>query len=258
MTAVEKENITLATFSKYRLWWQNKRYWKESSWYDHDKYITSSELNKLTTENITARSAQAKLIAKADFDNKLISLNERNNSNETKHVLVENELQKLQAFDSSYLWGKIHFEEDDTQKKLVFQPIHKYFKRIIGIGSGNYIYLWKSKGFSDEDIRPITKSDYSINSKLSYFGNKTRLKFIESSLKQDRMTYTHGKIVNTYIVYGISKHFNKSSYPALENCLFGAVTLPKNADINKYRYLGYSIGFDRKEPFHFIIDLVEM
>ena len=72
LTAVEKENITLATFSKYRLWWQNKRYWKESSWYDHDKYITSSELNKLTTENITARPAQAKLIAKADFDNKLI------------------------------------------------------------------------------------------------------------------------------------------------------------------------------------------
>ena len=26
LTAVEKENITLATFSKYRLWWQNKRY----------------------------------------------------------------------------------------------------------------------------------------------------------------------------------------------------------------------------------------
>ena len=42
--------------------------------------------------------------------------------------------------------------------------MHKYFKRIIGIGSGNYIYSQKSKGFSDEDIRPITKSDYSITS----------------------------------------------------------------------------------------------
>ena len=65
------------------------------------------------------------------------------------------------------------------------------------------------------------------------------------------MTYAHGKLVNTYIVYGISKHFNKNSYPALENCLFGAATLPKNADINKYRYLGYSIGFDRKGTFSF-------
>ena len=31
----------------------------------------------------------------------------------------------------------------------------------------------------------------------------------------------------------------------LENCLFGAVSLTKNADINKYKYCGYGIGFNR-------------
>ena len=36
-----------------------------------------------------------------------------------------------------------------------------------------------------------------------------------------------------------------SDDPALENCLFGAVTLTKNADIDKYRYFGYGIGFNR-------------
>ena len=30
----------------------------------------------------------------------------------------------------------------------------------------------------------------------------------------------------------------------LKNCLFEAVTLTKNADIDKYRYSGYGIGFD--------------
>ena len=29
------------------------------------------------------------------------------------------------------------------------------------------------------------------------------------------------------------------------NCLFGAVSLTKNADIDKYKYSGYGIGFDR-------------
>ena len=29
--------------------------------------------------------------------------------------------------------------------------------------------------------------------------------------------------------------------PALKNCLFGAVTLTKNADIDKYKYSGYGI-----------------
>ena len=30
-----------------------------------------------------------------------------------------------------------------------------------------------------------------------------------------------------------------------KNCLFGAVTLTKNPDIDKYGYCGYEIGFDR-------------
>ena len=37
----------------------------------------------------------------------------------------------------------------------------------------------------------------------------------------------------------------------LENCLFGAVKLTKNADIDQYQYSGYGIGFDRKSSFSF-------
>ena len=39
--------------------------------------------------------------------------------------------------------------------------------------------------------------------------------------------------------------------PTLKSCLFGAVTLTKNADINKYGYSGYGIGFDRRGSFSF-------
>ena len=39
--------------------------------------------------------------------------------------------------------------------------------------------------------------------------------------------------------------------PAIKNCLFGAVTLTKNADIDKYKYSGYGIGFDRRGCFLF-------
>ena len=37
----------------------------------------------------------------------------------------------------------------------------------------------------------------------------------------------------------------------LKNCLFRAVTLTKNADIGKYGYSGYGIGFDRRSNFSF-------
>ena len=57
--------------------------------------------------------------------------------------------------------------------------------------------------------------------------------------------------MNVYIVYEISKTINVSDYPTLENCLFGALKLTKNADINKYGCYGYGIGFDRHGSFSF-------
>ena len=64
-------------------------------------------------------------------------------------------------------------------------------------------------------------------------------------MKQDKTTYNHGKVVKIYIVYEISRNINISDYRTLENCLFGAVSLTKNADIDKYRYSEYGIVLDR-------------
>ena len=65
------------------------------------------------------------MITKTDFDAKLSSLNRKTTQNKTKYFLVEKELKKLKAFNSSYFIGKSHFEEDGTQDYLVFQPINK-------------------------------------------------------------------------------------------------------------------------------------
>ena len=46
--------------------------------------------------------------------------------------------------------------------------------------------------------------------------------------------------------YGINKSIVISDYPTLEKNFFGAVRLTKIADIDKYQYSGYGIGFDRK------------
>ena len=74
--------------------------------HNHDKYITTPEFNKLTAENFAARLAQANLVTKTDFDNKLSSLNKKITSNKTKLLIVENELKKLETFDSIYFRGK--------------------------------------------------------------------------------------------------------------------------------------------------------
>ena len=74
--------------------------------------------------------AQAKLVTNTDFDAKLLSLHRKITSYIKKHVIVENELKKLKAFDLSYFINKSHFEEDGTQNYWVFQPLNKYFKVI--------------------------------------------------------------------------------------------------------------------------------
>ena len=120
--------------------------------------------------------------------------------------------------------------------------MYRYFKRIAGAGSGDYIYFWKSKGLSDERVDPITASNFKITPQLSFYGTKTRVEFNGSCLKQDKVTQNHGTIVNIYIVYEISRNYNISSYLTLENCLFGAVSLTKNADIDRYKYSGYILS----------------
>ena len=134
---------------------------------------------------------------------------------------------------------------------LVFQPIQRYIKRIAGVGIGNYIYFWKSKGLSDERINSDTVSNHGITPELSFYGTKKRVEFNGSCLKQGKVTYNYGKIVNIYIVYEISTNCNISSYPTLENCLFGGVSLTKHVDIDQYKYSGYGIGFDRTGEFSF-------
>ena len=219
--------------------------------HNHGKYITTPEFNKPATENFKARLAQADLVSKTDFDIKLQHIRIRITLNKTKHLLVENELKKLKTFGLSYIRGKNHFEEDGTQNYLVFNPMYRYFKSIACAGGGNYIYRWKSKGLSDERINYITVSYFSITPELSHYGTKTRVKFTGSCLKQDKATYNLGTIVNTYIVYEISKNYNITCYPTLESCLFGAVSLTNVVDIDQYKYSGYSIGSDRKAEFLF-------
>ena len=216
---------------------------------NHDKYIITPEFNKLAANVFNARIEQANLITKTDFDAKLSSLNGNITQNKIKHLLVENELEKLKTFDSSYFIGKSHFEQDGTQNCLVFQPINRYFK----IGNSDYVLSWKSKDLSAESITPPSALNNFLNPSLNYLDAKIRVIFSGSFLKQDKSTYTHRKIVNIYIVYEINKKDRKKILPkkerisdsTLENCLFGAVLLTKNVNIDKYGYSGYGTGFNK-------------
>ena len=58
--------------------------------------------------------------------------------------------------------------------------MYRYFKVI---ANTRYISSWKSKGLSDESIKPPATSDNSLTSLINYLGDKIRLKFIGNCLK---------------------------------------------------------------------------
>ena len=127
----------------------------------------------------------------------------------------------------------------------------KYFKLNSVVNTADYVLSWQSKGLTNESIRPPTTSDNSLNPELNYYGTKTRVKFTKSCLKQSSHILTHEKVVNIYMVYKLGASSSYVSDPTLKNFLFGAVTLTKNADIEKYKYSGYGIGFDRRSSYSF-------
>ena len=117
------------------------------------------------------------------------------------------------------------------------------------ITNSDRVSSWKSKGLSDKSIKPPV--EFSLATLLNYVSAKIRVNFFGSCLKQEKVKFTHKKVVNICIVY------EKNLWPftfakdfALRNYLFGAVKLTKSdAEFDKYKYSGYGIGFDARGSF---------
>ena len=126
--------------------------------------------------------------------------------------------------------------------------MHKYIKII---ANTKYICEWKSKGLSDESIKPFPLSDNSLTPLIDYYGYNIIVRFNGSILRQPKVSYTHGKVANIYIVYELGASSSHNNDRTLKNCLFGGDILTKIADIDKYGYSGYGIEFDRRSSFSF-------
>ena len=72
----------------------------------------------------------------------------------------------------------------------MFHPMLKYFKKI---GNTESVSEWKSKGISDEVIKP---PDNTFAPTVKYTGKRMYVKFTGNYFKKDKITFDHGKIVN--------------------------------------------------------------
>ena len=148
---------------------------------------------------------------------------------------------KTQIFDSIYFVGKSYFKTDGTQNCLVFQPLYRYFKSVV---NSNYVIEFKSKETSDESIKSPSSPHNFSHPSLNYLGTKTRVGFSGSYLKQDIHSWRHSK--HLHCLWDKEKLQHKELSIIRKHCLFYAVTLTKNFNIDNYKYSEYDVGFDRK------------
>ena len=143
-----------------------------------------------------------------------------------------------------------YFSSNGLQKYLVFMKT-RYIKFISNSGRNSRIESWGSTGMSGEKIKKSTYFRCCFFPKLIgdyLFNNIVTFKGIY--LKQDNVSFLHKNIVSLYIFYELdiwSKSLNTDF--TLGNSLFGAMKLNKNVDPNKYRNIGYGIGFDSRPEF---------
>ena len=115
------------------------------------------------------------------------------------------------------------------------------------------VFSWKSNGISEESIENINKSETSfvptiVNHQLFPYMNFNRACFIKNNISIPRI------LINLYISYTLFpqlRNLNKGF--SLANYIFGSAKmhLTKNADLHKYKYTNYGIGFDSRSEFSF-------
>ena len=83
------------------------------------------------------------------------------------------------------------------------------------------------------------------------------MEFKGRCLKQDKITYTHGKIVNIYTAYDLSNNYNITSYSTLEYCLFEAVSLTKiyGIRLDRHGFFSHPSGGTGRNVIFFGVDM---
>ena len=177
------------------------------------------------------------LLKKTDYNTRVAAIDTKISSLGDKITENKNKLEDTTKGALLLFLGNSMFDGGGGfQAHLIFQPVYKCFQTII---TTNYISSWKSKGLSAESIKPFPTSDNSLTPLLVQYDYKIRLKLNGSILRQPKVSYTYGKVVNIYIVYELTESSSHVNDPTLKNCLFGAVTLTKNDDIDKHGYSGH-------------------
>ena len=110
---------------------------------------------------------------------------------------------------------------------------------------------------SEENIENITKSDSNIAPSFVHHHLLPDMNFNGHCLMKNTISISK-KVINLYIFYTLSPQLKRLNADfTLDSFLFGSVKLTENADLDKYKKTGYSMGFDSRSEFYLQMEAME-
>ena len=135
------------------------------------------------------------------------------------------------------------------QSYFLFEPKSKSFTRNEGA-----IHAWISTRIHNDsnntDLFSVNNSNNNSPTLLNK-NNRLGVTFNGNYMKQKKLGYAHGKIVNLYIVYELKKRRVDNPNFTVQNGLLGAVKITKNVNTSHFKYEGYGICFYGESSFSF-------
>ena len=114
------------------------------------------------------------------------------------------------------------------------------------------ILEWKPKNIYDPSNKNVLNSVQNIKLISPNIKNDGKGLHVFSSgnyFQQDIIAIPNN-VINIYCVYELdSIDFSRNNKFTIQNALFGAIEITKNANTSKYKYKGYGICFDESEEF---------
>ena len=200
----------------------------------------TSQLNNLKSQHIAIEVTGIDNKTKKNA-NDILAL--KNELEKKEYAISENEI-GISIFRSFFYYLQ--------QNNLVYECKIDSF-----IFDNKKISKWKSTGvlnisdyYSMNGIKdtknetPILKSDEKmyVYLKGSHFQQNNVLTTNNDHVINDN-------VINIYTVYKLDPITSKDTTFTIQNALFGAMQITKNADTSKYNYKGYGICFDESEEF---------
>ena len=201
------------------------------------KAALTSQLNDLKSQHIADEVEKVHAKVKKYITD---ILNTKTSLEHNKSVI--DDLERKASFNRGFYYY-------NQQSYFLFESKSKSFTK-----NREAIHVWISTGIHNDsnntDLFSVNNSNNNSPTLLNK-NNRLGVTFNGNYMKQKKLGYAHGKIFNLYIVYELKNRRGDSPDFTVQNGLFGAVKITKNAHTSHYKYEGYGICFDGESSFSF-------